>query len=163
MDEAIASVTHCTYTLLPMVTENRTEEVQRLLATLREWAQEQRDVVAAGLVGSWARGEARMDSDVDVVLLTEDQEPYLRGVDWVYKLGGIKLVKTRRWGTMTERRFALPSGLEVEVGVASPSWAATEPVDAGTRQVVTDGMSIVYDPQGLLAELIYTCDRQGVC
>jgi hypothetical protein len=80
----------------------------------------------------------------------------------VYELGGIKLVKTRRWGPMTERRFALSSGLEVEIGVASPSWATNEPVDAGTRRVVTDGMSIVYDPQELLAKLIDACERHGV-
>jgi hypothetical protein len=59
---------------------------------------------------------------------------------------------------MTERRFTLLSGLEVEVGTALPSWAATEPVDAGTSRVVTDGMSVLYDPQGLLARLIDACD-----
>jgi len=58
---------------------------------------------------------------------------------------------------MMERRFTLPSGLEVEVGIALPSWAATEPVDACTRRVVTDGMSVLYDPQGLLARLIDAC------
>jgi predicted nucleotidyltransferase len=145
-----------------MVTEERTKELQRLLTTLREWAEEQPDVLAVGLVGSWVHGEAGMDSDVDVVLLTEDQRLYLQGDAWVYELGGIKLVKTRRWGPMTERRFALSSGLEVEIGVASPSWATNEPVDAGTRRVVTDGMSIVYDPQELLAKLIDACERHGV-
>jgi hypothetical protein len=35
-------------------------------------------------------------------------------------------------------------------------------VDAGTRRVVTDGMSIVYDPQELLAKLIDACERHGV-
>ncbi|MER8119845.1 nucleotidyltransferase domain-containing protein [Streptomyces sp. NPDC094031] len=32
------------------------------------------------LVGSYARGAARPDSDVDVVLLTADQPPYLTEV-----------------------------------------------------------------------------------
>ena len=53
----------------------RADEVRLLLATLREWAEGRPDVVAVVLVGSWARGDARMDSDVDVELLTEDQKP----------------------------------------------------------------------------------------
>lgn len=59
-----------------------------------------------------------------------------------------------RWGPLTERRFVLPSRLEVEMGVASPWWAATDPVDPGARKVVEDGISIVYDPGGVLARLL---------
>ena len=60
---------------------------------------------------------------------------------------------------MTERRFALPSGLEVELDAAPPSWAATDPVNEGTRRVVTDGVSVVYDPKGVLARLLDACGR----
>jgi uncharacterized protein len=142
-----------------VVTDERTDEVRALLATLGGWARGRRDVVAVGLVGSWARGDARMDSDVDVVLLTEDRAQYLEDDAWVYEMGGVGLVWTRRWGTVMERRFALPSGLEVELGVAPPSWAATDPVDEGTRRVVTDGVSVVYDPKEVLARLLDACGR----
>ncbi len=143
-----------------MVTDERVIEVRNVLARLRKWAEGRPDVVAVGLVGSWVHADARMNSDVDVVVLTEHQAPYLEDDAWVYEMGGVEPVWTRRWGPMTERRLALPSGLEVEMGVASPSWAAINPVDAGTRRVVTDGMSIVYDPEGLLARLIDACGRQ---
>jgi predicted nucleotidyltransferase len=142
-----------------MITEERLSEVRNLLARLREWAKARPDVVAVGVAGSWVHGDARMDSDVDVALLTEDRRPYLEGEAWMYDLGGVKLVKTRQWGPMTERRFALPSGLEVEMGVAPPSWAATYPVDEGTRRVITDGLSVVYNLEGLLAMLIDACGR----
>jgi hypothetical protein len=119
-----------------VVTEERTDEVRTVLATLRAWAQGRPDVVAVGLAGSWARGDARMDSDVNVVLLTEeDRAPYLEDDAWAYEMGGVGLVWTRRWGTATERSVALPAGLEVELVVAHPSWAATDPVDEGTRRV----------------------------
>jgi predicted nucleotidyltransferase len=142
-----------------VVTEERADEVRTLLATLRGWAQGRPDVVAVGLAGSWARGDARMDSDVDVVLLTEDRAPYLEDEAWVYEMGGVGLVWTRRWGTATERRFALPSRLEVELVVVPPSWAATDPVDEGTRRVVADGVSVLYDPKGILARLLDACGR----
>lgn len=144
---------------LSMVTEERANEVGALIARLDGWARGRAEVVAVGLVGSWARGEARMDSDLDVVLLAEDREPFVRDDAWVRALGGTGLVRTRGWGPVTERRFVLPSGFEVELGVAPPTWAAADPVDGGTRRVVTDGMSIVYDPEGLLARLMHACGR----
>ena len=126
-----------------VVTEKRLSEVRNLLARLKKWAEARPDVVAVGVAGSWAHGDARMDSDVDVVLLTENQRPYLEGDAWLYELGGVGLVKTQQWGPMTERRFTLPSGAEVETGVAPRSWATTDPVDDGTRRVVPHGLSVV--------------------
>ena len=143
-----------------MVTGERVDEVETLLATLRDWAEVRPDVVAVGLVGSWAHGDARMDSDVDLMLVTEDRCPYLGTDAWVRELGGVRLVETRRWGPMTERRFVMPSGLEVEVGVGLPSWL--DPADEGVRQTVEDGVSVVYDPKGLLAGLLDACGRSGV-
>ncbi|CAA9420894.1 MAG: hypothetical protein AVDCRST_MAG03-2534 [uncultured Rubrobacteraceae bacterium] len=138
-----------------MVTTERADEVSVLLAMIREWAERRPDVVAVGLVGSWAHGDARMDSDVDVALVTEDRKPYLEDHAWVRELGGVRIVRTRRWGPMTERRFVMPSGLEVEVGVGLPSWL--DPADEGVRRTVKDGMWVVYDPRGILAALLDAC------
>ena len=141
--------------MLFVVTEERVDEVKTLLATLRRWAEGRSDVVAVGLAGSWAHGDARMDSDVDVALVTEDRGPYLEEDAWVRELGGVRLVGTQRWGPMTERRFVMPSGLEVEVGVGLPSWL--DPADEGVRRTVEDGVSVVYDPKGILAGLLDAC------
>jgi hypothetical protein len=67
------------------------------------------------------------------------------------------LVHTRSWGAITERRFALSSGLEVELGIGVPSWAAVDPVDAGTRQVVADGIRVLNDRDGTLGALVAAC------
>ena len=105
-----------------------------------------------------ARGEARVDSDVDLVLLTVAKQSYLEDETWVWELGGLRVIRTEQWGpTMTERRFVLPSGLEVEAGIAPPSWAATDPVDPNLRAVILDGFRILYDPEGLLARLVEAC------
>ena len=71
-----------------MVTEERVDEVRTLLATLRGWAHGHPDVVAVGLASSWARGDKRMDSDVDVVLLTENQCPTSRTMHGCATLAG---------------------------------------------------------------------------
>ena len=144
-----------------MVTAGRAAEVQGLLARLGEWAAGRPDVVAVGLAGSWARGDARMDSDVDPVLLTTDKALYLEAESWVAELGGLRVVRTGRWGPVTERRFVLPSGLEVEMGVAPPSWAATDPPDPETCEVVREGFAVIYDPEGVLSRFVEACRRAG--
>jgi len=104
-------------------------------------------VRALGLVGSHARGAARTDSDVDLVVLADE------AVD-VDALGG-ELIRTRRWGVLTEYRYALADGLELDVGVAPMSWASVDPLDPGTARVVRDGLRILHDPDGLLGALVY--------
>jgi uncharacterized protein len=111
------------------------------------------DIRGLALVGSWARGSARADSDVDLVVLTSHPDRYLADDDWTAALGDAEVLDTQAWGVLTERRLLLKGGLEVEVGIAEPTWAATDPVDPGTRRVVTDGLRILHDPDGRLAAL----------
>ena len=130
----------------------REEEVERLLRKATAWAAARGDVRALALVGWWARGEARADSDVDLVLLTDDVEAYVGDGAWAAELGG-RVVATEPYGVLTSVRVELQSGLELELGVTGPAWAATDPVDPGTRAVVERGMRSLHDPDGLLARL----------
>jgi len=97
-----------------MATDARQAQVAALLETVTDWASRRADVQGLALVGSYARDTATPQSDVDLVLLTRDPEPYLSGEDWVTELGGDAVVRTRDWGTLTERRFVAADGLEVE-------------------------------------------------
>ena len=111
--------------------------------------------VALALVGSWAAGRGRPDSDVDLVLLTDDPASLLRDDSWHRAFGeGAALVRTADFGALLEQRLRLPSGLEVELCIGGASWAGTEPVDDGTRRVVDDGLQVLWDPEGRLARLL---------
>ena len=112
---------------------------------------------ALALVGSWAYGAPDMDSDVDVVLLTDVPSYYIEHDDWFDELGDGHLMRTLPWGAITERRFRLRGGLEVEFDVGTPAWAAVDALDDGTRKVVSDGMTVLYDPDLLLARLLVVC------
>jgi uncharacterized protein len=132
----------------------RTEGVASLLEHLTAWARSRADVRGLALVGSWAHGTPRDDSDVDVVLLTDVPERYIERADWLSEVGGVRLLRTIDRGGVTERRFALPSGLEVELGIGRPAWASVAPLDPGTRRVASDGIRVLHDPDGLLARLL---------
>lgn len=88
------------------------------------------------------------------MLLTDSPATYVDGDEWTTTFGAVALVGTRQWGWLTQRRFALASGLEVEFGIVSPRWASTDPLDAGTRRVVSDALVALYDPDGLLTALV---------
>src|SRR5690606_1092785 len=49
---------------------------------------------------------------------------------------------------------------EVELGLADPAWAATDPVDPGTARVVGDGFLVLHDPAGALAALADVVGRR---
>ena len=97
-----------------------------------------------------------MSSDVDLVVLALDPSAYVNDDSWVESAVGelAPLVRTMTWGTVTERRVRLASGLEVEFGFAPLSWASTAPLDPGSAQVVSGGCQAVTDPDSRLAHLI---------
>lgn len=114
-------------------------------------------VAAIALVGSSARGAARQDSDIDVVLLTALREVALTADVWLPVFGGgATLVRSADFGAIQERRVRLSNGLVIEVGVGEPAWATARPVDPGTERVTRDGMLPIHDPNRLLADLIRT-------
>ena len=145
-----------------MVSQERAEQYTQIRRHVSSWAGGQEDILAAAVVGSWARGGARRDSDVDVVVLTDRKEWYVVDEGWIPLALGqdAGLVRTREWGLLTERRVRLSSGLEVEFGFAASSWAATDPVDPGSAGVVVDGLEPLVDKKGLLSRLVETLQRQ---
>jgi predicted nucleotidyltransferase len=139
---------------MPLTSASRRREVELLLERAKRWADQEPEVRAVALVGSWARDCATVGSDIDLVVLTKAIADYVDAVAWIAELGATSIIRTRRWGALTERRLAMPTGLEVDVGFTDPSWASAEPVDEGTAQVVAAGLRILYDPDGVLAKLL---------
>ena len=138
-----------------MVSEARAEQFASIRGAVRSWASDEDAIVGVALVGSWARGEARMDSDADVVVLAETDR-FVEDEEWIGDLfgSGAVLVRTADWGALTERRVQLPSGFEIEFGFAPPSWADVAPVDPGTEGVISHGCEVWYDPNTLLRRLL---------
>ncbi len=132
-------------------------EAGRVIELASKWAAGRSDVCGLALVGSWAGDRARMDSDVDLVLLTEDVAAYTDDDEWLQVFGPATIIRKKQWGALAGRRLLRPTGLKVEIGIGAPSWASTTSVDKGTEQVVSDGFRVVHDPSGLLAALAVAC------
>jgi uncharacterized protein len=127
-----------------------------IVGAVAAWAGKRPDIRGVAVVGSWARGEATAESDIDLIVLAEDPAAYLDHDAWIGEAldREAEVVRRRGWGVVTERRARLGSGIEVEFGVAPLSWASAEDVDAGTAQVVRFGCVPILDPDGRFARLL---------
>lgn len=138
------------------VSADRKAEIADVIGHVTRWAVKRRDVLGLLLVGSCARESPRPDSDIDLIVIVEDQDQYSDRA-WTVDVGLGEPSRVRWWGVVCEWRFVTSSGLEVEINIASPRWASTDPVDAGTRRVVCGGARPLHDPVGILAELLPSC------
>jgi predicted nucleotidyltransferase len=127
-----------------------TEKVKQFLNDFAEWAYTQPDIQAVALVGSYARNAATATSDVDLVVVAHDPEPYLHDQAWLERFGEIRQQQVEDYGLLTSIRAWYSDGREVEYGITSEQWAAA-PLDEGTRQVISDGIRILFERGEILS------------
>jgi len=128
------------------------ERVAQLIQDVGTWAEARPDVLGVALVGSYARQEARADSDVDLVIVCELPSAYLENTAWIGVFGRPMRIEREDWGRVQAVRVWYADGLEVEFGIADGAWAAA-PLDEGTRRVAQNGLRIVFDRGGAFAGL----------
>ena len=143
------------------------DEVDSLLQLVVAWAETRADIVGVGLVGSWAYGNARPDSDVDFVLITSTPEAFRHNDGWLRELdwpsAGFRVARwhDEDYGPLWSRHIMLAPPGEVECGFALPAWAATEPMDGGTREVVSHALRVLLDKEGYFARLLGSLEEKA--
>src|SRR5215208_664267 len=90
--------------------------IREFLNSFVNWTSAREDVQAIGLVGSYARDEARDDSDIDFVILTSQPENYLEDLIWMEHFGQVEKYQTEDYGKLTSVRVWYQNGMEVEYG-----------------------------------------------
>jgi predicted nucleotidyltransferase len=127
--------------------------LEPFLDGVARWATAERDIDAVALVGSHASGEARPNSDVDLMILTSKSSRYFNDVSWTKGFGAVLTSASEHYGRVKSVRVRYDGGLEVEFAFAPLEWADTEPADADTVEIVSRGMVIVADKSGSLGTL----------
>ena len=134
------------------------DEADRLLHGFAEWTNLEPSWRALALVGSWARGAARDDSDLDLLVLTDRLESWTASDTWLRTIvtalgyrGAIAGLEV--YGVAKSWRVWLGPRVELELALAPLSWADISPIDSGSCRVVSDGMVAVVDKDGLLRSI----------
>jgi predicted nucleotidyltransferase len=128
-------------------------QVEAVLAKVAGWAAGQPDLLAVGLVGSYARGQAHETSDVDLILIAEDPARLLEQRGWVEGFGTVSRVRVEDYGLVTSLRAWYLDGLEVEFGFTGRAWAS-QPLDPGTRWVIEGELRVLYERDKILSPLV---------
>ena len=134
-------------------------EIDNFIKKLRIWSSEQPDIEASAIVGSWARGTARADSDIDVILITREPAKLLDGNAWVEHFGRIEKLKREDWGLVQSLRVHYLDGQEIEFGITTVEWLSQEEIRLASGQIMRDAMMIVYDPQQRLGQALLSAQR----
>jgi predicted nucleotidyltransferase len=139
-------------------------EVSAILAEVRRWARSRSDIRGLALVGSYASGKARRESDVDLVIVSDTPDAY-QDADWARSAVGRRTIVATRgqpFGNVWSMFVTLGEGLEIEFTFAERSWVKSDPPAAEVCHIVRAGVAILHDPCGELLALCSACNVSAV-
>ena len=84
--------------------------MKEFLDLATKWAQNQPGIRLLALVGSHARGTARPDSDIDLLILADKPEEYLQETGWTDLFGKAERCQVEDWGKVTSLRAWFADG-----------------------------------------------------
>jgi len=117
---------------------------EEFISKLKEYAENTSHIESVLVVGSYARGTNKENSDLDIVIITSNKADMVTNQAFTQAFGEVKKQQTEYYGACTSVRAWYGDGKEVEFGIVEPSWAAI-PLDAGTYQVLSDGYQLILD------------------
>ena len=137
-----------------------TDTYEQLIERFTAWAEEEENVRAAVIIGSRARTDHPADewSDLDIIILAQNPEPYWQTADWLQHLGTpwLTFVEPTPDRRGLERRVLFAPGLDVDFAPSSAA-AFRQMLAAGLPPNVADtirrGIRFLVDKDNLVALL----------
>lgn len=129
-------------------------KIEEFIEKLAGWSASQASIKGVLLVGSHARGTARADSDIDIVIVCAAPDELISSNDWLSFCGRVKCAERENWGPVKTWRVFYEDRTEVEFGITTEQWCTADEIDPGTRRVISEGARAIYDPHFLVRDLI---------
>ena len=136
------------------------ETYNRLIERFTIWAEHEENVRTAIVIGSRARTDHPADewSDLDIIVLARDPEPYWQTKEWLSAVGTpwLSFVEPSPDGGSIEHRVLFAGGLDVDFALGSAS-GFQQMLEAGIPPDVTDiirrGIRFLVDKDNMAALL----------
>jgi predicted nucleotidyltransferase len=130
------------------------EKANFLLQKFKKWSESQKHIQGVAIVGSFAREEFRLDSDIDLVIISDNKEAAIQDILSGFEYDVVFRHQLEQWGPfLTSLRIFYDNGLEVEYGVTTYDWVK-DPLDGGTKNVVKNGFKILIDKENVFSSVI---------
>ena len=127
--------------------------MEKIIQELKYFSAKNRHIKSTLIVGSYARGTNREDSDLDVVIITSKKDELVGNQQFVECFGEVKKKQIEYYGACTSIRVWYKDGQEVEFGIVIPSWM-DKPLDEGTRKVLSNGYRVLEDKEKYFEDLV---------
>lgn len=128
-------------------------DISNFLREVKQYGENSNNIVSIVLVGSYARGEERSDSDIDLVIITENPDELIDAEMFASRFGKTVKIEKEYWGRVTSLRTWYENGMEVEFGITTPIWYS-KPIDAGTFRTLNDGYKVIVDKRNSFDNII---------
>lgn len=119
---------------------------------LKEYARNTSHIESIIIVGPYARGTNKENSDLDIVIITSNKSGMIANQDFTQDFGKVYKQQTEYYGACTSVRVWYRDGKEVEFGIVEPSWISM-PLDTGTYKILSDGYKIIKDKKRYFEDL----------
>lgn len=119
---------------------------------LKEYARNTSHIEGIIIVGSYARGTNKEDSDLDIIIITSNKAGMIANQGFTQDFGKVYKQQTEYYGACTSIRVWYEDEKEVEFGIVEPSWISM-PLDTGTYKVLSDGYKIIIDKKRYFEDL----------
>ena len=129
-------------------------DADELIAKVENWSRDDDRIIAACVCGSYAREEAKPDSDIDFCIVTADPNSLLENRSWITDLASDARVTGAVENYELVKSIRVFYGkLEAEFGVTDRAWMEL-PIDRETASVMISGLRILHDPEGRLERAV---------
>lgn len=134
--------------------------VSKILDKLVDIVSPQCNVKGIILLGSYARGDNRNNSNVNVTIIALNPSEFFKENSWIEHFGKIFLLNKGE-NDIISLRIACIEEIQMHLNIVPLTWAETDPIDPETLKVILDGVRVLWDPDNLLHKLISFCQNQS--
>ncbi|WP_164506819.1 aminoglycoside 6-adenylyltransferase [Lapidilactobacillus bayanensis] len=138
--------------------QNNASLLQQLESQLVDWGQHDEDIDSLIVVGSYARGTQKPESDLDLVLITNNKAKFFQQNDFVNQFGKATKVQTEFYGVVTSIRATYEDASEIEFSIADATWIE-KPLNPGTKRVLQGGFKVLVDKHHQFKNVRVTSDE----
>ena len=125
---------------------------EEFISKLKEYAENSTHIESVLIVGSYARGTNKENSDIDIIIITSNKSEMVTDQLFTQAFGEVYKQQTEYYGACTSIRVWYGYGKEVEFGIVEPSWISI-PLDSGTFKVLSDGYKLIVDKKKYFEKL----------